>query len=83
MEFVIASLGGGRASWNFYCARKKLRHLALINMPFFMQFRNGAPGLGIHICSVLANILTIIGREGRTLRYATACPAQAALAAPA
>ena len=83
MEFVIASLGGG-ASWNFYCARKKLRHLALINMPFFMQFRNGAPGLGIHICSTtLADIPTIIGRDGRTLRYATACPAQAALAAPA
>ena len=41
MEFVITSLGGG-ASWNFYCARRIPRHLVLINIPFFMPFRNGA-----------------------------------------
>ena len=45
MEFVITSLGGGGA-WNFYCARNKPRHLALINIPFFMQFRNGPGWVG-------------------------------------
>ena len=81
MEFVITSSSGGtdgrdeRVAWNFYCARSEPGHLALINIPFFMQFRNGACArLGHHPPHLLANIPTIIG-EGRDVGCVMRLPA--------